>query len=473
MRLTQAQCERAMPTERVVPVSDAAAIEAETLRALRQGRRPDKRVRFRGIRKLGVMAAELENAKQPAIVKRTTKWLCDGLGLVLVVSPNLDDPDNPESVRRSWIFRWNAGRTVISKSGKARRLQKRIGLGSLSAVPLSRARELADICRRHLQEGRDPLLIKRGQAAQQKVQELQLKTLRAAVDEYLVRHSAGWSRKHAQGFKHSFDHLQPLLDLPCAQIDQAMIVRALTPLWQARPDSGRRLRGKLFQVLSAATSWGWRTGGNPADWELLKHSFVARSKLQPVKHFAALPYRDAPAYMKVLLGMDGVCARGLELLIRTGVRTGEICSAMGDQFDLDAATWTVPPEKTKTGKRTGKPHIVPLSDAAVACLRKVEVVPGRLVFPVHDRALYRLNKSINGGCVVHGWRKTLRTWAADMTEFAWEVAESILDHQVGNDVQRRYVLTTWQDKRRLLLQQWSDFISGKTSTADNVVPLRA
>jgi integrase len=491
-RLTQKQCESAMPSEVAVPLT-GYALAAVTGQAddwtrgkvvrrarLEQSARiastksEQQKADLHATKMWAGAGKEIRNADQlldenpvvirngkPATLQRRTRWLIDGAGLALVVSPG----NEPGSVRRSWVFRWNTGDTTIGKSGKARRQQKRIGLGSLATVDLKRARELADQCR---------LLVKRGQIAERKKAELQLRTLRMAVEDYFHRHSAGWARRHAFNWKRSFDHhLGSILDLPVAQIDRALVIQALTPLWQSQPETGQRLRGRLEKVLAAATAAGWRTGDNPATWKNnLDLAFRPRSHLQPVKHHDALPYVEAPAFMAALRTMDGVKARGLELLILTGVRTAEICSALAEDFDLNAATWTVPAEKTKTGKRTGKSHIVPLSPDAVACLKKVEMKPGQLVFPIHDRALYRLHKQIRKDCSVHGWRSVLATWASEQTDFPREIVEAALDHLVGTDVERRYRRTTWIDKRRMLLTQYADFLSGKDVKAENVVAMR-
>jgi integrase len=456
-RLTQRACETSTPTEIVL------AMSAETFHSIR--RTAEKLPGWSRAEPL-IKGAVVRDGK---VVRRRTKWLIDGNGLALVASPG----DEPDSVRRSWIFRWNPGQTVVSKSGKARRLQKRIGLGSLSAVPLARARELADIARRQIQEGRDPLLVKRSRAAAQKVAALQLKTLRAAIDGYIGAHGGGWSPKHAMNWKHSFDHLRPILDLPVASLTRAEVVGALQSYWTDHAVSARRLARRLAQVLSKATADGWREGANPADWQTLKHSFAKRTT--PPKHHDSIPYQDAPAFMEQLSRIDGVVARGLELLIYTCVRTNEIRTAKGEHFHLDGdkPTWVVPPEKTKTGKRTGKPHIIPLPKQAVAVLKQVEVVPGRLVFPIHEHAMKRLMRRIAKDGVPHGWRSTFRIWSAEMTAAPREVAEAVLDHQVPDVVERSYLRTTFQDKRADLLQQYADHLSGKTAGAENVVQLRA
>jgi integrase len=53
------------------------------------------------------------------------------------------------------------------------------------------------------------------------------------------------------------------------------------------------------------------------------------------------------------------------LLMLTGVRRDEASGARWGEFDLDAKLWTIPSERFKSDR----PHIVPLSDDAVAVLR--------------------------------------------------------------------------------------------------------
>jgi integrase len=57
----------------------------------------------------------------------------------------------------------------------------------------------------------------------------------------------------------------------------------------------------------------------------------------------------------------------IKLLMLTGARKGETMTATWDQFDLTAAVWTKPATATKQ-KRL---HRVPLSDEAVALLRRM------------------------------------------------------------------------------------------------------
>ena len=87
-----------------------------------------------------------------------------------------------------------------------------------------------------------------------------------------------------------------------------------------------------------------------------------------MRHHAALPYEDIAAFTKALRERDGVSARGLEFLILTAARPGEVTNARWDEVDLDKAEWTIPGERMKSGVL----HRVPLSPAAVAVLRSME-----------------------------------------------------------------------------------------------------
>lgn len=69
-----------------------------------------------------------------------------------VPAANLANSANPEPLRRRWVFRypWN---------GRVREM----GLGPASTVPLARARELADVARRNVADGLDPIALREAQ----------------------------------------------------------------------------------------------------------------------------------------------------------------------------------------------------------------------------------------------------------------------------------------------------------------------
>lgn len=70
----------------------------------------------------------------------------------------------------------------------------------------------------------------------------------------------------------------------------------------------------------------------------------------------------------------------------------------------------------------------------------------------------------------HGFRSAFRDWCGDCTTFPREIAEAALAHQVGNEVERSYRRADALEKRRKLMQAWSDYC--ERQTGDNVIRLR-
>jgi integrase len=60
----------------------------------------------------------------------------------------------------------------------------------------------------------------------------------------------------------------------------------------------------------------------------------------------------------------------------------------------------------------------------------------------------------------HGFRSSLRTWLAETTDAPHEVAEAMLAHMTDNKVVRTYRQTDYLDRRRILLERWSDYVTG-------------
>ena len=68
----------------------------------------------------------------------------------------------------------------------------------------------------------------------------------------------------------------------------------------------------------------------------------------------------------------------------------------------------------------------------------------------------------------HGMRSAARSWMTDQG-VAFELAEATLAHVVGNSVVQAYQRSSMLERRRPLMQSWSDFVTGAN---DNVVALK-
>src|SRR5262249_20327379 len=137
--------------------------------------------------------------------------------------------------------------------------------------------------------------------------------------------------------------------------------------WTVRPETANRVRRRIEHILDWASVRGYRTGENPARWNGHLRSALPSARKRNRNHFAALPYAEVAAFVATLRERPGTTARALEFLTLTAARTGEVVGATWAEVDLDAAMWTIPAERMKSGK----PHRVPLADQAIALLRSL------------------------------------------------------------------------------------------------------
>src|SRR5438874_1790793 len=113
-------------------------------------------------------AKKVEHARKPG-------YYPDGANLYLQVS---------SSGSKSWIFRY-------ATKGREREM----GLGSLIAVPLTKAREKAGEARDKLAEGRDPLEDKSEADAQATLAKARSKTFAECAKSYITAHKTGWKNE--------------------------------------------------------------------------------------------------------------------------------------------------------------------------------------------------------------------------------------------------------------------------------------
>ena len=63
--------------------------------------------------------------------------------------------------------------------------------------------------------------------------------------------------------------------------------------------------------------------------------------------------------------------------------------------------------------------------------------------------------------LVHGMRSSFKDWASETTNFANEVSEMALAHTISNKTELAYRRRTLIEKRRHLMQKWSDYLNNK------------
>jgi integrase len=353
-----------------------------------------------------------------------------------------------------------------------------MGLGACADFTLEEARERARLARQQLKDGIDPLDKAHEARAQIARAAAKVITFEQAADAYFKFHAAKWTndRYKKDMLTRLTEYIYPVIGaLPVGTIDKPLILKAITPIWHEKHKTAVRTLRLVKGILDYAKAQSWREGDNPAGWKgNIEHALPA---LVSNKHHAALPFADVADFMTKLRGEQSVAARALEFTILTAARTSEVREARWSEVDLVAKLWTVPGERTKTGKELR----VPLSPRAVEILKAAPREDSEWVFigvrkgqALGTTALDQMLKRIAPDITVHGFRSTFRDWAAETTTYPNHVVEQALAHSIGNAVERAYRRGDLFEKRTHLMRDWAKYCETPRRVAkDNVRPIRA
>jgi integrase len=397
----------------------------------------------------------------------------DGDGLYLLVK---------HTGSRSWMLR-----VQVDKR------RRDFGLGSVSLEPikadipierrkmltLAEAREKARIYRALAKDKVDLLHHRRQLSRAPEAAH----TFRSVAEARHKSLKSGWKNgKHRDEWLGSLERYAFKLigDTPIELVDTSAIEKVLMPIWLAKPETARRVKQRIGIVLDYAHGQGWRSAEAP----IRAVSAAMGAIKQPKRgHFAAMPYKDLPAFLAKLRDEETSVGRlALQFLILNVSRSGEVRFATWQEIDFEAAEWRIPAERMKAGE----PHVVPLGSASIAILERLKetsaATPDDLVFPglkgvMSDATMAKvLRKADAGGYTVHGFRSTFRDWAAD-TGFADAWAEAALAHsvagQAGSTVAAYKRTTYFEHRREKLMPAWASFALGDTSNIVELATARA
>jgi integrase len=328
--------------------------------------------------------------------------------------------------------------------GKARD----IGLGAAAgpdAITLAAARDAASALRLKVKAGIDPLEERQQEAAEALAAAQAAKmagiTFKDVAKAYIAANEGIWRNdKHRQQWRNTLaTYVYPVIgDLPVADIGTAHVLKILEPIWQGKPETASRIRGRIESVLDAAKARGYREGENPARWRgHIAQILPARPRLTR-GHHKALPYDAIRAFLAQLRTREAMAALALEFVILTATRTSEALGASWNEVDLDKAIWTIPATRMKAGKE----HRVPLSPRAVEILDAVKPLDKGWLFPAYrggklsGMAMTMLLRRMKIDATVHGFRSGFRDWAAECTGYAHEVCEMALAHVSKSEFQQ-------------------------------------
>ena len=291
-------------------------------------------------------------------------------------------------------------------------------------------------------------------------------TFRDAADAVIAMHDPGWrGPKSGQVWRSSLEtYVHPVIgELPVAEVTPGHVMAVLEPIWNEKRETARRVKQRISAICRWAVAQGHRTD-DPAG--IVIDAALPRNGAE-VRHLAALPYEEVAECLAKVRGNARVSESSklaLEFLVLTAARSGEVRKATWDEIDLDGATWTVPAERMKANRE----HRVPLSKRALEVLAQAAglsdgsglVFPGlRPGRPLSENTHAKLLKELGFNAVTHGFRSSFRDYAAEQTHTPHAVMEAALAHAVRNKAEAAYARSDLFDKRRALMESWSDYLA--------------
>jgi integrase len=273
-----------------------------------------------------------------------------------------------------------------------------------------------------------------------------------------------------------YDYCSAIRNKPVSKLTTEDALRVLKPLWQTRPETANRLRGRCERVWDFAKARAHCSGENPFRWRGHLDKLLPKRALLTRGHHKAMPFAEVPAFVSRLRAMLGAAPRVLEFAILTAARSGEVLGARWDEIDLEGKVWTVLAHRMKAGKE----HRVPLSDRVMAILNELQqarvsdfVFPGfKHGLPLSRMALEGVLRRADVDVTTHGFRSSFRDWAGDSTAFARDVVEAALAHAIENMTEAAYRRSDALEKHRALMAAWAAHCDEEKEARGKVTPLR-
>ncbi|HEY1864123.1 MAG TPA: integrase family protein, partial [Roseiarcus sp.] len=266
----------------------------------------------------------------------------DGCNLYARVSP-------ARTKKANWIFTY---KRPGAKSAKE------ITLGPVKVKTVDAIRARAAKMFEAWKEGRDPA----SDIAAEEARKAAVRSVWAVVDKFLADSAGKRKAKQQATAKSALErYLAPIANVDHEAVTVNQIEDVLRPVIMAKPVEGR----VAAQRLVAAFKHSGRAD-NPAEV-----AFDRLKNVLPAHRAASLPAmakEDLPTFWAQLTAIDTPAARCLAFQILTGARPGEARGLNLAEVDRTARTWTLPPERHKTGGKSGEEVVKGLCDAALALL---------------------------------------------------------------------------------------------------------
>lgn len=388
---------------------------------------------------------ELLNAKQIEHAKPKEKEfnLADGGGLYLRVKP---------SGAKVWLF--NYYRPYTKKRAN-------LTLGNFPDIGLSQARERRREFASLLSSNIDPQEHERQQ--QEANKKLHEATFETVAMDWMAKKRKKVTPDYADDIERSLkNHAFPKLGkFPIANLTAPQVIEALRPI-EAK-GSLETLR-RICQRINEIMIWATNTG-------IIHHNplqGIAKAFDAPtVKNQPALKPEELPELMQSLqrasIKFTTHCL--IEFQLHTMTRPSEAAGARWDEIDETNKLWVIPAERMKMRND----HSIPLTEQVLSLLDEMKPISGANEFvftgdrnpqkPVNPQTANMALKRMGygGRLVAHGLRSIASTTLNEQG-FDPDIIEAALAHRDKDSVRAAYNRTDYLQRRRMMMQWWSEFI---------------
>lgn len=377
----------------------------------------------------------------------------DGFGLFLLVTPTNG---------KLWRFDYRFDNK-----------RKMLALGSYPSVTLAEARQRREDAKKHLSNDIDLGVMKKTLKSTGK--ELAANTFEVIARQWHLKFSSAgkWSPTHAADIMHRLekDIFPPLGSRPISEIKPKELLTVLERIAsRGALDSAHRLRHHCGMIFRYAIVHEYAERDIAAD---------LRGALPPVKgghHAAATTPKDLAPILRSIDDFNGsfIVKSALQLLPLVFCRPGELRAAEWSEINFDDCIWEIPAERMKMKQ----PHIVPLSQQAIAILKELQPLTGygRYLFPCHRSPLRCMsNNALNAGlrrlgftkeeATAHGFRASARTILDEVLKVRPDFIEHQLSHSVRDALGTAYNRTSHLDERKKMMQTWADYLDNLKTVA--------
>lgn len=257
-------------------------------------------------------------------------------------------------------------------------------------------------------------------------------------------------------------HILPQLEkIPVSKIRPKHIITILEPVKaKGNLETVKRLCRIINEIMRLAVAGGHIEVNYLAD--------VTKLFPSPTRtNMASITPDRLPELMKTIhtARITRVTQCLIEWQLHTMTRPSETATAEWAHINFELNTWTVPAERMKMKR----PHTIPLTKQMIALLDVMRPISGgrQYIFPSHrDPKAHTNTQTANvalkrmgfkGELVSHGLR-SLASTTLNEQGFDADVIEVCLAHVDKNEVRRAYNRTDYLERRRKVMEWWSDHI---------------